>query len=121
MIYKIQKKLLFSTSIIGSLLLISLITSCSSSTPSDEIPPVAEVSEFTNQISQIIRRDNREIYLNNVKKSLYKEGGITQSIIESNQRKNHVMTLDELIFLIQSCEYENKQACEFIKSRQNQF
>ncbi|MEO1432727.1 MAG: hypothetical protein AAFV71_27395 [Cyanobacteria bacterium J06633_8] len=124
MIYKIKTKLSSTISIIGFSLLISLITSCSSITPSEEIPPVAEGSELTNLTdgtSRKIRRDNREGYLKNVKKSLYEEDGITKSIIELNQRKNHIMTLDEVIFLVQACEYGNKQACDLIKSREIQF
>ncbi|MBV6627813.1 MAG: hypothetical protein KI793_33635 [Rivularia sp. (in: Bacteria)] len=122
--HKNQIKFLFSISIVGLSLLMGLITSCSSDTPSDEIPPVAQGSElinFTNRNSSKIWRDNKERYLKGVNKSLYKEGGITQSIIQLNQRKNHIMTVDELIFLLESCEYKNQQACEFIQSRQNQF
>jgi hypothetical protein len=111
----------FAISVIGFSLLIGLTTSCSSTTPSDEIPPVAEGSEITNQISQEKWRDNRKRYLKSVEQSLYEEEGITHAIIESNQGGSTTITVDEEVFLIQSCEHNNKEACEFLKSQPNQF
>lgn len=114
------KILPFAISILGLSLLTISITSCSSNTPTDEMPPVAEDVKFINNNSRKIWRDNSERYLISVEKSLY-EGGITNLIIESNQGKASAMTVDKEIFLIQSCEYGNQQACEFIKSQPNQF
>ena len=110
----------FTISLLGLLLLPISITSCSSNTPTDEMPPIAEDVKFINNNSLKILHHNSERYLISVEKSLY-EGGITNSIIESNQGKARAMTVDEEIFLIQSCEYGNQQACEFIKSQPNQF
>ena len=110
----------FTISFLGLLLLPISITSCSSNTPTDEIPPVAEDVRFINNNSRKNWRDNSERYLISVKESLY-EGDIANLIIESNQGKASVVTVDEEFFLIQSCEYGNQQACEFIKSQPNQF
>ena len=110
----------FTISFLGLLLLPISVTSCSSNTPTDEIPPVAEDVRFINNNSRKIWRDNSERYLISVEKSLY-EGDITNLIIESNQGKASVLTVDEEIFLIQSCKYGNQQACEFIKSQPNQY
>ncbi len=118
--FKIKTKILpFTISIVGVSLLVSLTTSCSSTTPSDEILPVAEGNGIATPNSPEIWSDNREFYLKSVEKSLYKKEGITNSIIESNQGKNERITLDKTIFLIQSCEYGNQQACDFIRSQPN--
>ena len=88
----------FAISIIGFSLLVGLTTSCSSTTPSDEIPPVAEDRRFINLISRQNWRDNRKLYLKSVEKSLYEEEGITKVIIDSNQGQNERITVDEEIF-----------------------
>ena len=88
----------FAISIIGFSLLIGLTTGCSSTSPSDEIPPVAEDSRFINLISRQNWRDNRKFYLKSVEKSLYEEEGITKVIIDSNQGQNERITVDEEIF-----------------------
>jgi len=87
----------FTISLLGLLLLPISITSCSSNTPTDEMPPVAGNVRFINNNSRKIWRDNSERYLISVKRSLY-EGDITNLIIESNQGKASVVTVDEEIF-----------------------
>ncbi|MGB3757456.1 MAG: hypothetical protein WBA07_13945 [Rivularia sp. (in: cyanobacteria)] len=111
----------FAISILGLLLLISLTSSCSSNTPSDEIPPVAEDSKLINQNSRQSWRDYRELYLKKVEQSLYKEGGTTDVVIESIKANNAIITLDKEIFIIQSCQHGNREACAFIKSQSNRF
>ncbi len=106
-------------SILGLALLVISITSCSSNTPTDEIPPVAEDSGLTNRISRQNWRNNRERYLKSVENNLYKQGATTQTIINSNQDKNSIITVDEEIFLIQSCQHGNTEACNFIDSQLN--
>ncbi|MGB3638628.1 MAG: hypothetical protein WBA39_13790 [Rivularia sp. (in: cyanobacteria)] len=109
----------FAISILGLSLLISLTASCSSTTPSDEIPPVAKDIKFINPTSRQIWRDNRERYLKRVEKNLYEEEGISDLVIESIQEKNVPITIDKEIFLIQSCEHGNGKACSFIQSQSN--
>ncbi len=111
----------FAISVLGLSLLVSLTTSCSSTTPSDEIPPVAEDITLINRTSQQIWRDNRKRYLTRVEKNLYAEEGISDIVIESIKEKSAVITIDQEIFLIQSCEHGNKKACTFIQSQSNKF
>lgn len=119
-ISKIKTKILSSTiSILGLALLVISITSCSSNTPTDEIPPVAEDSGLINRISGQNWRNNRERYLKSVETNLYERGGITNTVISSIKDKNEVITIDKEIFIIQSCQHENTEACNFIDSRLN--
>lgn len=121
-ISKIETRFIpFAISIIGFSLLIGLTTGCSSNTPSDELPPVAEDIQVINRTSQQMWRNSRERYLKNVEKNLYEEEGITKAIIQSNQGKASGITVDEEIFLIQSCQHQNREACAFIESQPNQF
>jgi hypothetical protein len=108
-------------SILGLALLVISITSCSSNTPTDEIPPVAEDSGLINRISRQNWRNNRERYLQSVEQNLYKEGGTTDVVIESFKTNNRIITIDKEIFLIQSCQHGNTEACAFINSRLNEF
>ena len=115
------KILSFAISIVGLSLLVGLTTSCSSTTPSDEIPPIAEDIAFINRTSQKKWRDNRERYLKRVEKNLYEEEGISDLVIESIKEKNGTITIDKEIFLIQSCEHGNGKACSFIQSQSNRY
>ena len=109
----------FAISILSVSLLIGLTTSCSSTTPSDEMPPVAEDIGLINRTSQQIWRDNSKRYLKRVEKNLYEEEGISNVVIESIKEKNGPITIDKEIFLIQSCEHGNGKACSFIQSQSN--
>ncbi|MDY6901031.1 MAG: hypothetical protein SWZ49_23560 [Cyanobacteriota bacterium] len=119
-IFKIKTKILsFTISILGLALLVISITSCSSNTPTDEIPPVAEDSGLINRISRQNWRNNRESYLKSVETNLYEAGGITNTVIGTIKDKNDIITIDKEIFLIQSCQHENTEACSFIDSQLN--
>ncbi|MEA5597910.1 hypothetical protein [Rivularia sp. UHCC 0363] len=102
-------------------MLISLTTSCSSTTPSDEIPPVAKDIKFISRTSREIWGNSRERYLKTVETNLYEEGGITDRVIESLKTNNRIMTIDKEIFLIQSCQHGNTEACAFITSQSTRF